>query len=172
MRPFLEEIKKGACEAPFCLYERSGLFGNVVRVVERTRHGNENFVFVVLFNGGEVVGGHHVEAVDFVLDIVAELERGDEAFLDEDCFARAGVPCRACLARLAGEGAEPADFDGVPVDQFFADKLEELFDDGFDVAPNESGGFGNFLYKTLFRYVRHDIKYRYAIKKNDVADKN
>ena len=102
------------------------------------------------------------EGVDLVLDVVAELEGGHHAFFDLHGFAGTRIPCGACLAGFAGEGTESADFDGVPVDQLFADKFEELLDDGLDIAADKSGGFGNFLNKTLFRYVRHDIKYRLA----------
>ena len=137
----------------------------------RRQAGVCNSFFLGLWFGGRTVE-YCLERVDLVLDVVAELERGDKAFLDEDCFACARVACRAGLARFAGKGAEAADFDGVPIDQLFTDKFEELLDDGLDVAPDKPGGLGNFLNKTLFSYVWHDIKYRYANKKKDGANKN
>ena len=140
-----------------CRKRWNPLFGSEVDALRR----NLDIFFLGLwFDGCTIEDG--LERVDFVLDVVAELERGDEALLDEDCFARARVTCGAGLARFAGEGAEAADFDGVPVYQLFADKFEELFHYGLDVAPYKSGGLGYFLYQTLFRYVWHDIKYRLA----------
>ena len=127
----------------------------------RRQAGVCNSFFLGLWFGGRTVE-YCLERVDLVLNVVAELERGDKALLDEDCFARARVACRAGLAGFAGEGAEAADFDSVPVYQLFADKFEELFHYGLDVAPYKSGGLGYFLYQTLFRYVWHDIKYRLA----------
>lgn len=150
-----------------CRKRWNPLFGSEVDALRR----NLDIFFLGLwFDGCTIEDG--LERVDFVLDVVAELERGDEALLDEDCFARARVTCGAGLARFAGEGAEAADFDGVPVYQLFADKFEELFHYGLDVAPYKSGGLGYFLYQTLFRYVWHDIKYRLAFKKIGEDNKN
>ena len=150
-----------------CRKRWNPLFGSEVDALRR----NLDIFFLGLwFDGCTIEDG--LERVDFVLDVVAELERGDEALLDEDCFARARVTCGAGLARFAGEGAEAADFDGVPVYQLFADKFEELFHNGLDVAPYKSGGLGYFLYQTLFRYVWHDIKYRLAFKKIGEDNKN
>ena len=85
------------------------------------------------------------EAVDLVLDVVAELKGGHHAFFNLDRFAGAGIACGTRLAGLAGKCAETADFDGVAFDEFLADEVKELFDDGLDIVPHKSGGLGDFL---------------------------
>lgn len=134
-------------------------------------HGYED-LFFVLFDRGEFATFEHFKTVDLVLDIVAELKSRHQAFVDEDGFASTGIPCGASLAGLAGESAETANFDCVPIYQFFADEFEELFDNRFDVTTHKSGRFGNFLNKTLFSNVWHDIKYRFANEKSDGAMQN
>ena len=95
------------------------------------------------------------EGVDLVLDVVAELEGRDHAFFDLDGLAGAGVACRASLARLAGEGTETTDFDGVAFDELLADQVKELLDDGLNIVAHKSGGLGDLLDKGLFCYVWH-----------------
>ena len=85
------------------------------------------------------------QGVDLVLDVVAELEGGDHAFLDLDGFAGAGIACRTSLARLAGESPEPADFDGVAFNEFLANEFEELLYDNLNIVAHKSGGLGDFL---------------------------
>ena len=97
------------------------------------------------------------DRVDLVLDVVAELERGDQPFFDQDCFASARVASRASLAGLAGEGAEAANLDRVAFDQFFSQEVQELFDDGLDVVAHKSGGLGDFLNQCLFSYICHAL---------------
>ena len=107
------------------------------------------------FGGFDGFADDTFESVDLVLDIVAELEGGHHAFFDLHRLAGTRVPCGARLAGLAGERTETADFDGVAFDEFFADQVEELLDDGLDIVTHKSGGFGNLLDKGLFCYVWH-----------------
>jgi hypothetical protein len=95
------------------------------------------------FDGG--LADDAFEGVDLVLDVVAELERGNHALFDLDRFAGARVACGAGLARLAGERAEASDFDGVAFDELLADEVKELLDDGLDVVAHKPCGFGDFL---------------------------
>ena len=97
------------------------------------------------------------DRVDLVLDVVAELERGDHALFDQDGFAGARVAGGASLAGLAGEGAEAADLDRVAFDQLFTQKVQELLDDGLDVVAHKSGGLGDFLNQCLFSYICHAL---------------
>ena len=95
--------------------------------------------------------------IDFVLDVVTELERGNHAFFDQDCFAGAGIASRASLAGLAGEGAEASNLDGVAFDQLFAQKVEKLLDDGLNIVTHKSGGLGDLLNQCLFSYICHGL---------------
>ena len=97
------------------------------------------------------------DRVDLVLDVVAELERGDQAFFDQDGFASARVASRASLAGLAGERAETADLNSVAFDKLLAEEVEELFDNNFNIIAHKSGGFGDFLNKRLFSYISHAL---------------
>ena len=97
------------------------------------------------------------ERIDFVLDVIAELECRDQALIDDDGFAGARVACRSSLAGLAGERAEAADFDGVAFDKFLAEEVEELFDYNFNIVAHKSSGFGDFLNKGLFSYISHAL---------------
>ena len=97
------------------------------------------------------------QGIDLVLNIVAELERRNQAFVDEDCFACAGVACRTSLAGLAGERAETANFNSVAFDEFFAEEVEELLDDNFNIVAHKSSGFCDFLNKRLFCYISHAL---------------
>ena len=97
------------------------------------------------------------DRVDLVLDVVAELERGDQAFFDQDGFAGARVAGGASLAGLAGEGAEAANLDRVAFDQLFSQEVQELFDDGLDVVAHKSSGLGDFLNQCLFSYICHAL---------------
>ena len=97
------------------------------------------------------------DRVDLVLDVVAELERGDQAFFDQDGFASARVASRASLAGLAGEGAEAANLDRVAFDQLFSQEVKELLDDGLDVVAHKSSGLGDFLNQCLFSYICHAL---------------
>ena len=97
------------------------------------------------------------ERIDLVLNVVAELECRDQAFVDEDCFASAGVACRASLAGLAGERAETANFNSIAFDKLLAEEVEELFDNNFNIIAHKSGGFGDFLNKRLFSYISHAL---------------
>ena len=97
------------------------------------------------------------ERVYLVLNVVAELECRDQALVDEDRFAGAGVTRRARLAGFAGERAETTDFNGVAFDKLLAKEVEELFDDDFNIIAHKSGGFGDFLNKGLFSYISHAL---------------
>ena len=101
-------------------------------------------------------GNDAFQAVDLVLDVVAELEGRDHALFDLDGLAGARVACGASLARLAGECAESADLDGVAFDELFSEEVEELLNDGLDVVTHKSGGLGDILNQGLFCYVGHD----------------
>ena len=97
------------------------------------------------------------ERIDLVLDVIAELECRDQALIDDDGFAGAGVACRSSLAGLTGERAEAADFDGVAFDKFLAEEVKELFDYNFNIVAHKSSGFGDFLNKGLFSYISHAL---------------
>ena len=97
------------------------------------------------------------ERIDLVLDVVAELEGRDQALVDENRFAGAGVACRASLAGLAGERAETANLNSVAVDELLAEEVEELFDYNFNIVAHKSGGFGDFLNEGLFSYISHAL---------------
>lgn len=96
--------------------------------------------------------------IDSVFDVIAELESGNHSFFDENRFACARVAGRAGFARLAGESSKTADFDSVTFDEFLANQVKELFDDGLDVIAHKSGGLGDFLNQRLFCNVRHESK--------------
>ena len=102
-------------------------------------------------------GGNVFQRVDLVLDVVAELEGGHQALLDEDGLAGAGVTGRASLAGFAGEGPEATDFDGIAIDEFFTGQVQELLHHDFDVVTGNPCGLGNIKNKRLFCYVRHDL---------------
>ena len=116
-----------------------------------------DFVFGFKFRLHGGFAKNAFQGIDLVLDVVAELEGRDQAFVDEDGFAGAGVTCRASLAGLAGERAEPADFNSVAFDELLAEEVEELFDDDFNIVTHKSGGFGDFLNKRLFCYISHAL---------------
>ena len=97
------------------------------------------------------------ERIDLVLNVVAELECRDQAFVDENGFTSAGVACRASLAGLAGERAETANFNSIAFDKLLAEEVEELFDNNFNIIAHKSGGFGDFLNKRLFSYISHAL---------------
>lgn len=128
--------------------------------LERFRIGrlvcHHRFGFLLGFYDG--FAKNAFQGVDLVLDIIAELEGGDHSLFDLDGFTRAGIPCRARLAGLAGERTETADFDGVAFDEFFTDKVKKLFYDNFDIVAHKSSGLGDFLNKVLFSNIGHVTK--------------
>ena len=83
-----------------------------------------DFVFSFEFRLYRCFAEDAFERIDLVLNVVAELECRDQAFVDEDCFASAGVACRASLAGLAGERAETANLNSVAVDELLAGKSD------------------------------------------------
>ena len=117
----------------------------------------DNFVFGFKFRLGGDFAENTFERIDLVLDVVAELEGRDQAFVDEDGFASAGVTCRASLAGLAGERTETADFDSIAFDKLLTEEVEELFDYNFNIIAHKSGGFGDFLNKRLFSNISHAL---------------
>ena len=117
--------------------------------------GNFFFGFKFRLNGGFAKDAF--QGIDLVLDVVAELEGRDQALVDEDGFASAGVTCRASLAGLAGERTETADFDSIAFDKLLAEEVEELFDYNFNIIAHKSGGFGDFLNKRLFSNISHAL---------------
>ena len=117
----------------------------------------DDFVFRFEFRLSRDFAKDSFEGVDFVLDVVAELEGRDQALVDEDRFAGAGIACRASLAGLAGERAETANLNSVAVDELLAEEVEELFDYNFNIVAHKSGGFGDFLNEGLFSYISHAL---------------
>ena len=117
----------------------------------------DDFVFRFEFRLSRDFAKDSFEGVDFVLDVVAELEGRDQALVDEDRFAGAGVACRASLAGLAGERAETADLNSVAFDELLAEEVEELFDYNFNIVAHKSSGFGDFLNEGLFSYISHAL---------------
>ena len=117
----------------------------------------DDFVFGFEFR----LGGHFAEdtfeRINLVLNVVAELECRDQAFIDNDRFAGARVAGWSSLAGLAGKRAEAADFDGVAFDKLLAKEVEELFDYNFNIVAHKPGGFGDFLNKGLFSYISHAL---------------
>ena len=113
------------------------------------------FFFEFRLHGG--FAENAFERIDLVLDVVAELEGRDQAFVDEDCFAGARIACRSSLARLARERAETTDFNSVAFDKLLAEEVEELFDYNFNIIAHKSGGFGDFLNKRLFSNISHAL---------------
>lgn len=118
--------------------------------------GNHD-IFVLGFQLGVDAFDDCFEGIDFVLDVVAELEGRHHAFFDHDGFASARVAGRTRLAGLAAKGAETANFDGIAFDQLFPNKVEELLDDGFNIVAHKSGGLGDFLNQGLFSNIRHAV---------------
>ena len=116
-----------------------------------------DFVFGFKFGLHGGFAENAFERIDLVLNVVAELEGRDQAFVDEDCFACAGVTRRASLAGLAGERAETANFNSIAFDKLLAEQVEELFDDNFNIIAHKSGGFSDFLNKGLFSYISHAL---------------
>ena len=116
-----------------------------------------DFVFGFEFRLHRSFAKDAFQGIDFVLDVVAELECRNHAFVDEDGFAGAGIACRASLAGFAGERSETADFNGVAFDELFAEEVEELLDDNFNIVAHKSCGFGDFLNKRLFCYISHAL---------------
>ena len=117
----------------------------------------DDFVFSFEFRLNRCFAEDTFERVYLVLNVVAELECRDQALVDEDRFAGAGVACRASLPGLAGERAETTDFNGVAFDKLLAKEVEELFDDDLNIIAHKSGGFGDFLNKGLFSYISHAL---------------
>ena len=117
----------------------------------------DDFVFRFEFRLSRDFAKDSFEGVDFVLDVVAELEGRDQALVDENRFAGAGVACRASLAGLAGERAETTNLNSVAFDELLAEEVEELFDYNFNIVAHKSSGFGDFLYEELFRYISHAL---------------
>ena len=116
-----------------------------------------DFVFSFKFRLYRGFAEDAFERIDLVLNVVAELECRDQAFVDEDCFASAGVACWASLAGLAGERAETANFNSIAFDKLLAEEVEELFDNNFNIIAHKSCGFGDFLNKRLFSYISHTL---------------
>ena len=116
-----------------------------------------NFVFGFKFRLGGDFAENTFERIDLVLDVVAELEGRDQAFVDEDGFAGARIARRSSLARLARKRAEAADFNSIAFNKLLAKQIEELFDDNFNIIAHKSGGFGDFLNKRLFSYISHAL---------------
>ena len=98
-----------------------------------------------------------LDRIDLVLDVVAELERRDHTFFDKDRFTGTRIAGRSRLARLAAESAETTNFNGVAFNQFFAHKVQKLFDDGLDIVAHKSSGLGDFLNQCLFSYICHAV---------------
>ena len=71
--------------------------------------------------GGFCHDEHFFQSVDFVFNVVAELEGRYQALFDENGFAGSWVAGRAGLAGLAGKSAKTADLDGVAIYQLLAD---------------------------------------------------
>ena len=117
----------------------------------------DDFVFRFEFRLSRDFAKDSFEGIDFVLDVVAELEGRDQALVDEDRFAGAGVACRASLAGLAGERAETANLNSVAFDELLAEEVEELFDYNFNIVAHKSSGFGDFLNEGLFSYISHAL---------------
>ena len=117
----------------------------------------DDFVFRFEFRLSRDFAKDSFEGVDFVLDVVAELEGRDQALVDEDRFAGAGIACRASLAGLAGERAETANLNSVAFDELLAEEVEELFDYNFNIVAHKSSGFGDFLNEGLFSYISHAL---------------
>lgn len=109
------------------------------------------------FGLGDGFSKNAFERVDLVLDVIAELERRNNAFFNLDDVTGTRITCRSCLARFAGEGAEATNFDGIAFNQLLGKKTEELLHNDFDVVTHKSGGFGDFLNKILFSYISHDL---------------
>ena len=97
------------------------------------------------------------ERINLVFNVVAELERRNHAFVDEDGFTGARITRRSSLARLARERAETANFNSVAFDKLLAEEVEELFDYNFNIIAHKSGGFGDFLNKRLFSNISHAL---------------
>lgn len=95
--------------------------------------------------------------INLILDVVAELEGWDHTFLDLDDIACSRVAGRSCLAGLAGECAEAANFNGVAFDKLLGEQVEKLFDDNFDIVAHKSCGLGDFLNKVLFCNISHAL---------------
>ena len=117
----------------------------------------DDFVFRFEFRLSRDFAKDSFEGVDFVLDVVAELEGRDQALVDENRFAGAGVACRASLAGLAGERAETTNLNSVAFDELLAEEVEELFDYNFNIVAHKSSGFGDFLNEGLFSYISHAL---------------
>lgn len=98
-----------------------------------------------------------LERIDFILDVVAELEGWNDAFFnlyDITCARITGGPC---FARFAGEGAKTANFNGIAFDKFLGHEVKELFDDDLNVIAHKPSGFGDFLNNVLFCNVSHAL---------------
>ena len=116
-----------------------------------------DFIFFFKFRLHRGFAENAFQGIDFVLDVIAELECRDQAFVDEDGFAGARITRRTRLARLARERAETANFDSIAFDQLLAEEVKELFDYNFNIIAHKSGGFGDFLNKRLFSYISHAL---------------
>lgn len=116
-----------------------------------------DFVFRFKFRLHSGFAKNAFERIDLVLNVVAELEGWDQAFVDEDGFAGARITRRTRLARLARKRAETANFNSIAFDKLLAEQIEELFDDNFNIIAHKSGGFSDFLNKELFSYISHAL---------------
>ena len=116
-----------------------------------------DFIFFFKFRLHRGFAENAFQGINFVLDVIAELECRDQAFVDEDGFAGARITRRTRLARLARERAETANFDSIAFDQLLAEEVKELFDYNFNIIAHKSGGFGDFLNKRLFSNISHAL---------------
>ena len=116
-----------------------------------------DFVFFFEFRLHRSFAENTLQRIDLVLDVIAELEGRDQAFVDEDCFAGAGIARRSSLARLARERAKTANFNSIAFDKLLAEEVKELFDNNFNIIAHKSGRFGDFLNKRLFSYISHAL---------------
>ena len=116
-----------------------------------------DFVFGFKFRLHSGFAKNAFERIDLVLNVVAELEGWDQAFVDEDGFAGARIARRSSFARLARKRAEAPNFTSIAFDKLLAKQIEELFDDDFNIIAHKSGGFGDFLNKGLFSYISHAL---------------
>ena len=116
-----------------------------------------DFIFFFKFRLHRGFAENAFQGINFVLDVIAELECRDQAFVDDDGFAGARVTGRSSLAGLARERAETTDFNGVAFDKLLAEEVKELFDYNFNIVAHKPGGFGDFLNKGLFSYISHAL---------------
>lgn len=116
-----------------------------------------DFVFFFEFRLHGGFAENAFERIDFVLDVIAELEGRDQAFVDDDGFAGTRVSRRSSLAGLACERAEAANFNCIAFDKLLTEEVKELFDYNFNIIAHKSGRFGDFLNKRLFSNISHAL---------------